>query len=73
MDRLMYDDVFASLKKMIPSGGYERLLRELQSGRGLAAEADAITDVYSGSYTDADGNIQYFTGYYPYKEFGWWG
>ena len=52
---------------------YERLLRELQSGRGLAAEAEAITDVYSGSYTDADGNIQYFTGYYPYSEFGRWG
>ena len=29
MDRLMYDDVFANLKKMIPSGGYERLLREI--------------------------------------------
>ena len=29
MDRLMYDNVFAGLKKMIPSGGYERLLREI--------------------------------------------
>ena len=52
---------------------YERLLRELQTGRGLAAEAEAITDVYSGSYIDADGNIQYLTGYYPHNHFGqWW-
>ena len=29
MDRLMYDDVFTKLKKMIPSGGYESLLREI--------------------------------------------
>lgn len=51
---------------------YERLLRDLQSGRGIGAEAEAITDVYSGTYIDADGNIQYMTGFYPYNNFGRW-
>ena len=52
---------------------YERLLNDLKSGRGIGAEPEAITDVYSGSYIDADGHIQYLTGYYPHSQFGYWG
>lgn len=51
---------------------YERRLRDLKSGAGMATGADAIIDVYSGSYTDSDGNIVYNTGYYPYNEFSRW-
>ena len=51
---------------------YERLLIDLKSGRGITAEAEAITDVYAGGYYDADGVYHYYTGYYPYNDFGRW-
>ena len=51
---------------------YERLLADLKSGRGIGAEAEAIEDVYSGTYRDDDGNIHYMTGYYPWNNFGKW-
>ena len=50
---------------------YERRLGELKRG-GIPSGASAIEDVYSGSYTDSDGNTQYYTGYYPWNEFGRW-
>lgn len=52
---------------------YERLLNDLRTGRGLAATSEAIEDVYSGGYYDADGIYHHMTGYYPYNEFGRWG
>jgi len=51
---------------------YERRLGDLRSGAGMATGAEAIEDVYSGSYKDADGEIRYNTGYYPYNEFSRW-
>ena len=51
---------------------YERLLAILMSGRGIAAESEAIEDVYSGEYMDGEGNVHYFTGRYPYNEFSHW-
>ena len=51
---------------------YERRLNDLKSGRGMASEAEAIEDVYSGSYKDPDGTVHYNTGYYPYNEFSSW-
>ena len=51
---------------------YERRLGDLRSGAGMATGAEAIEDVYSGSYTDADGVVHYHTGYYPYNEFSRW-
>lgn len=51
---------------------YERRLAWLMNNPIYAAEAEAIEDVYSGSYIDADGNIQYFTGIYPHNHFAEW-
>ena len=51
---------------------YERRLHWLQNNPIYAAEAESIVDVYSGTYVDADGHIQYMTGYYPYNDFGRW-
>ena len=51
---------------------YERRLQELKSGSGMASGAEAITDVYGAYGYDEDGNIQYFTGWYPHNEFGRW-
>lgn len=51
---------------------YERRLMMLRTGAGMATSADQITDVYSGSYYDDDGNLVYNTGYYPWNEFGRW-
>ena len=49
---------FASLMQIEPSNVYQ--------------EAEAITDVYAGGYYDADGVYHYYTGYYPYNDFGRW-
>ena len=51
---------------------YERLLGDLKSGRGIATGAEAIEDVYSGGYYDDGGTYHYFTGYYPWNDFGRW-
>ena len=51
---------------------YERRLADLKRGAGIASEASAIEDVYSGGYYDANGTYHHYTGYYPYSEFGWW-
>lgn len=51
---------------------YERRLMMLRTGAGMAADSDQIVDVYSGSYTDDDGNLVYNTGYFPWNEFGRW-
>ena len=50
---------------------YERRLMVLRNG-GIPTGAEAIIDVYSGSYRDGDGNIHYNTGYWPYSEFSRW-
>ena len=51
---------------------YERRLHWLQNNPIYAAESEAIEDVYSGTYVDADGVVHYLTGYYPYNEFSRW-
>lgn len=50
---------------------YERRLAELKRG-GIPSGAEAIEDVYSGGYYDADGVYHHNTGYYPHSEFAWW-
>ena len=53
---------------------YERRLAYLMSGAGMSSDAEAIEDVYSGAgYYDDDGVYHYFTGYFPYNDFGRWG
>lgn len=51
---------------------YERRLSKLENGAGMAADHDAIEDVYSGGYYDADGNYILLTGYYPHNNFSKW-
>ena len=51
---------------------YERRLHKLESGAGMAAEAESIEDVYSGGYYDENGEYHYNTGYYPHNQFGFW-
>lgn len=51
---------------------YERRLHKLESGDGLVSGSSAITDVYSGYYTDSSGEIVYQTGYFPHNNFGRW-
>lgn len=52
---------------------YERRLRWLMGGGGLASDSNAITDVYSGYEIDpVTGEIIYHTGWYPHNHFGRW-
>lgn len=52
---------------------YERRLRWLEGGGGLAGGSGAIIDVYSGSHIDpVTGELIYHTGQYPHNHFGSW-
>lgn len=52
---------------------YERRLRWLEGGGGIASDSNAITDVYSGYDIDpVTGEIIYHTGWYPHNHFGKW-